>query len=251
MWRPVPVHSHPPPGSARPQDRFQAHDPDHDPSRVQLGRGNGGSFRRAGRGHGGCPMTAADLPLSLAAGVPRVASHAINLTPITAGKQASACGSGHTGTFGRTHRHRMCPDMFHSRQYHAEGFPVPAMPRPPPDFIRGTLGIPTTTGFRGCPVGHRLNFARQGAGVKTDQQTRPWQHRPRSGRRVLWTLARLKAGRPADIAIYARILAAIDRCRGAHSESAREPEVCPIPCWPAATPKSSGARPIWLSTTRQ
>jgi hypothetical protein len=66
----------------RPNGPFHAPGPDHDPSRVPPGRGNGGFFRRAWRGHGGCLMTAASLPLSLAAGVTRAAPHAVNLAPV-------------------------------------------------------------------------------------------------------------------------------------------------------------------------
>lgn len=40
------------------------------------------SFGVHGAATGGCLMTSASLPLPLAAGVPRAASHAINLTPI-------------------------------------------------------------------------------------------------------------------------------------------------------------------------
>ena len=165
---------------------------------------------------GGCLMTSASLPLPLAAGVPRATSRAISLAPITfpankhlrapAGTQEHSAGhivitcaqtcSTHASITLRVSQFRQCRDL---RQI----------------LSAGPEGIPTTTGFRGCPVGHQQNFARHGASVKTDQQTRPWQYRPRSGRQVLLTLARLKAGRPADVAVYTRILTAIDSTHGA------------------------------------
>jgi hypothetical protein len=160
------------------------------------------SFGVHGAATRGCLMTATSLPLPLAAGVPRAASHAINLAPIappanknlraaagtqehSAGRFVITCGqtcSTHASITLRVSWFRQYRDL---RQF----------------LSAGPEGILTATGFRGCPVGHRLNFARQGADVKTDQQTRPWQHRPRSGRQVLWTLASLKASRSADIAV--------------------------------------------------
>jgi len=160
------------------------------------------SFGVHGAATGCCLMTSASLPLLLAAGVPRATPHAINLTPIappankhlraaagtqehSAGRIVITCGqtcSTHACITLRVSQFRQCRDL---RQI------LSAVPE----------GIPTTTGFRGYPVGHRLNFARHGASVKADQQTRPWQHRLRSGRHVLWTLARLKADRSADVAV--------------------------------------------------
>jgi len=152
-----------------------------------------------GAATGGCLMTSASLPLPLAAGVSRAASHAINLTPIappankhlraaagtqehSAGHIVITCGqtcSTHASITLRVSQFRQCRDL---RQI----------------LSVGPEGIPTTTGFRGCPVGHQQNFARHGAGVKTDQQTRPRQYRPRSGRQVLWTLVRLTPGQSED-----------------------------------------------------
>jgi hypothetical protein len=144
------------------------------------------SFGVHGAANGGCLMTSASLPLPLAAGVPRAASHAINLTPIappankhlraaagtqehSAGHIVTTCGqtcSTHASITLRVSQFRQCRDL---RQI----------------LSAGPEGIPTTTGFRGCPVGHRLNFARHGAGVKTDQQTRSWQYGPCTGCQVL------------------------------------------------------------------
>lgn len=141
ILRPAPVHSDPPRGCARPKERFQAPDPDHDPSRVPPGRGNGGFFRRAWRGHGELPDDGGEPPVAPRDGRPGRRLPCNKSGPDrTAGKQEPACGSGHTGTFGRTLRHRMRPDMFHSRRYYAEGLLVPAIPGPPPVFIRRTRG---------------------------------------------------------------------------------------------------------------
>jgi hypothetical protein len=196
------------------------------------------SFGMHGAATGGCLMTSASLPLPLAAGVPRAASHAINLAPIAppANKNLRAAAgtqehsAGHIvitcGQTCSTHASIMLRVSW-CRQYRDLRQFLSARPE----------GILTTTGFRGCPSGHRLNFARHGARVKTDQQTRPWQHRPRSGRQVLLTLATLKADRSADVAVYTRILTAIDSQICRRVMPTREP----IPPHPLPPPAFSRA----------